>query len=216
MDSATIWGNWAGAICTLGIFSILYKENPVYRFFEHIFVGLAAGWSGAYVWHNYVVPTVQTDIFTDGKYLYIIPVLLSLMIYFLYVPSLNWLARYPMSFVIGYNAGYILAYNPRPVIDQITATFLPFWGPEKYSVYVNNFLLFIGVVAVLLYFFFTIKRDNAVIGYSSSLGRFVILIALAAAFGNTILYRLTLFIGRMQFLLGDFLGDTLGMQILPK
>ena len=27
---------WLGALCTLGIFSLLYKENPYYRLCEHI------------------------------------------------------------------------------------------------------------------------------------------------------------------------------------
>lgn len=30
-----------GVLATLGIFSILYKENPVFRLCEHLFIGLA-------------------------------------------------------------------------------------------------------------------------------------------------------------------------------
>jgi hypothetical protein len=34
---------WLGAICTLGIYTVLYRENRVYRFFEHFYIGLAVG-----------------------------------------------------------------------------------------------------------------------------------------------------------------------------
>jgi hypothetical protein len=34
---------WLGAICTLGIYTVLYRENRVYRLFEHFYIGLAVG-----------------------------------------------------------------------------------------------------------------------------------------------------------------------------
>ncbi len=34
-----------GVIATLGLYSILYRETKFYRLFEHIFLGLAAGWA---------------------------------------------------------------------------------------------------------------------------------------------------------------------------
>jgi hypothetical protein len=36
---------WIGVLCTLAIYSLLYRENPIYRFFEHMYIGLAAGYS---------------------------------------------------------------------------------------------------------------------------------------------------------------------------
>jgi len=37
-------GIWAAALLTLAIFSFLYKENPIYRFAEHLLVGVSAGY----------------------------------------------------------------------------------------------------------------------------------------------------------------------------
>ena len=34
---------WIAAILTLAVFSFLYRENPFYRFAEHLFVGIANG-----------------------------------------------------------------------------------------------------------------------------------------------------------------------------
>ncbi|MBI2300973.1 MAG: hypothetical protein HYU66_18840, partial [Armatimonadetes bacterium] len=32
-----------GAIATLAILSVVYRENRFYRFFEHVFIGVATG-----------------------------------------------------------------------------------------------------------------------------------------------------------------------------
>ena len=37
-------GVWLGAFLTLGILSFLYKDNPVYKLCESIFVGVSAGY----------------------------------------------------------------------------------------------------------------------------------------------------------------------------
>ncbi|MCS7224612.1 MAG: hypothetical protein NZ959_08680 [Armatimonadetes bacterium] len=34
---------WLGAICTLAIYTILYRENRLYRLFEHFYIGVALG-----------------------------------------------------------------------------------------------------------------------------------------------------------------------------
>ena len=34
---------WLGAICTLGIYTVLYRENRIYRLLEHFYIGLAVG-----------------------------------------------------------------------------------------------------------------------------------------------------------------------------
>ena len=43
VDNQKILEIWIGVGCTLGIYSILYKENKIYRFFEHLYIGLASG-----------------------------------------------------------------------------------------------------------------------------------------------------------------------------
>ena len=35
---------WVGGLLTLMIFSFLYKDNPLYKFAEHLFVGVSAGY----------------------------------------------------------------------------------------------------------------------------------------------------------------------------
>ena len=39
-----------GVLGTAGLYSVLYRENKFYRFWEHVFVGLAAGYGIYALW----------------------------------------------------------------------------------------------------------------------------------------------------------------------
>ena len=50
MNMTQDFGVWVAAVLTLFIFSFLYKDNPLYKFAEHLFVGVSAGY---YIVLNY-------------------------------------------------------------------------------------------------------------------------------------------------------------------
>ena len=52
---------------------------------------------------------------------------------------------------------------------------------------------------------FTFKRDGPVLKNVATAGRWLMMIAFGAMFGSTVMARLSLFIERMYFLLGDWL-----------
>ena len=68
----------------------------------------------------------------------------------------------------------------------------------------NLFIILVGVVTVLIYFFFSVEHTGAV-GAASKVGIWFLMISFGASFGYTIMARLSLLIGRVQFLLGDWL-----------
>ena len=43
MPLTEIIGAWLAALLTLSILSFLFKENPIYKAAEHLFVGISAG-----------------------------------------------------------------------------------------------------------------------------------------------------------------------------
>lgn len=65
-------------------------------------------------------------------------------------------------------------------------------------------LVLIGVCAVLTYFFFSVEHTGAV-GAVARVGIWFLMIAFGASFGFTIMARISLLIGRTQFLLGEWL-----------
>jgi len=125
-------------------------------------------------------------------------------------PKLGWLARYPMAISMGFSSGYII-----PLIVQ--ASLLVHLRTTWANLIVHNgnslalwsticgVVMFVGVLSVLCYFFFSVPHKG-VYGKFTSLGIWFLMISFGASFGYTVMARLSLFIGRLQFLLTDWLG----------
>ncbi|HHW18453.1 MAG TPA: hypothetical protein GXX30_06085 [Firmicutes bacterium] len=189
---------WLAAFLQLALFTYLYKENPAFRLAEHAMIGLAAAHSLVMNWDNYWKSTLSKDI-PGGQWYLIIPLLLGLLIYFRYVPSLTWLARIPMSLWVGYGVGYTLAFSPRPFLNQVIASFMKLDTAD-------NLVFFVTLVVTLSYFVFTISHEKVrALGAMSKLGRYAIMIALGSAFGNTVQGRVSLLLERFRFFLEDWL-----------
>jgi hypothetical protein len=73
-------------------------------------------------------------------------------------------------------------------------------------------VLFIGALSVLVYFFFSLEHRGFV-GGVSRVGIYTLMIAFGASFGYTIMARVSLLIGRMQFLMFDWIGDEIVARI---
>jgi hypothetical protein len=196
---------WIGAILTLMIFSFLFKDNAFYKFGEHLFVGVANGYFIALYWHNSLKPNLF-DQLAAGNLIYIIPLLLGLMYFARFIPKISWLVRIPIGFIIGWGAGIsIPAYFQAEVLRQIEGTIVT---PETFINPLNGIwalIIFIGVVCTLIYFFFS-KEHKGILGHTSRLGIIFIMIGFGASFGYTVMARVSLLIGRIQFLLGPWLG----------
>lgn len=201
---------WVGAIFTLAIYTYLWKENPVFRLAEHIYAALAVGYGICYYWHGTLKPALTENIAVKKEYYLILAIIVALLIYLRYFPKVAWLARIPMSIWVGYGVGYVLSMIPAPFLTQVTNSFIKFVPAKQGAWYatntVNNILFFVCLTCTLMYFFFTVKRNNPVMGVTSTVGRWTLMLAFGAAFGNTVQARISIFIGRLQFLLGTWLG----------
>ncbi len=198
-------GNWIAAFLTVAVFSIIFKETELYYFAEQVFVGCSAGYGVAVTFGNRVKPTVLVDIVEKGKWNYVVPIVLGLLIYFRFSTRHQWVARYPISFSVGAGAGVVLTKTWKPMfLDQLAATVTPLKNPVT-STYINAVLLFIGVVGTLSFFLFTVE-PKGVTKYASRIGRVTMMLAFGSAFGTTVMARVSLFLARMQFMLKDFLG----------
>ena len=61
---------------------------------------------------------------------------------------------------------------------------------------------FLGTITVLLYFFFS-KAHTGVYGKFVSIGKWFMMVGFGASFGLTVMARISLLIGRIQFLVND-------------
>ena len=69
----------------------------------------------------------------------------------------------------------------------------------------TSVIIFIGVMCTLSYFYFS-KEHKGILGVTSRIGIVFVMIGFGAAFGYTVMARVSLLIGKVQFLLGDWLG----------
>lgn len=201
---------WISALLSLAVFSFLYKDNPFYRFAEHLFIGVANGYAVTFYWHNILVPTLFDPLFRQGKLLYIIPFIIGILYFTRFIPRISWLVRIPIGITIGYYVGVsIPATTQAFIIKQIqgtvlTSTNFQAWNAGSWGI-VWSVIVFIGVLCSLSYFYFS-KEHKGVLGVTSRIGIVFVMIGFGAAFGYTVMARISLLIGRLQFLLGDWLG----------
>ena len=201
---------WIAALLSLAIFSFLYKENPFYRIAEHLFIGVANGYAVTFYWHNILMPTLFDPLFRQGKLLYIIPFIIGILYFTRFIPRISWLVRIPIGITIGYYVGVsVPATTQAFIIKQIqgtvlTSTNFQAWNAGSWGI-VWSVIVFIGVFCSLSYFYFS-KEHKGVLGVTSRMGIVFVMIGFGAAFGYTVMARISLLIGRLQFLLGDWLG----------
>lgn len=227
MDSAS---NWAlasaliGGLGTLAIFSFLIKENPLYRFFEHLFIGIAAVIGPTLVVRDFLLPNIvepmlgrTITVYPDGTLseayqplylLYIVPILFGSLYYCLYSRRYAWLAKVVIGFSLGASGALAIRGFFAEVIPQLASSFKPLvvfvdggiaWGES-----INNICFVVTLLLVLNYFFFTVGKENSTQRRLAPWGRPLLMVCFGAFFGSTVMARLALLVERVQFILGDW------------
>lgn len=193
-------GIWVGAICTLACYSFLVKENIFYRMAEHLYVGLGAGYFLIQGW-NSIKNTAWNPMIQDGKISMVIPIILGILLFSRFFKSYKWVSRIPMAVMTSIGVG--LSARGAVVsefVQQIRATIMPLNS-------IDNILIVVGTIGVLSYFFFSKKFATLPgVKQSSVVGRYIMMAAFGAAFGNGVMGRISLLIARLQFIFGDWIA----------
>ncbi len=192
-------GVWIAALLTIAATSYVFKDNPAFKFAEHTFIGAAAGYTVAYNLNQLRMIGIEPMI--AGMYQYIIPMILGLTVYFQYSSQYYWVARYGVAFMTGQGIGMAMRAKIRSdFIMQLRATTASIDTAF-------GLIVFVLVITGLLHFVFTVRRVQSEPFITlMKIGRYGILIALGASFGNTVMTRLGQYQGRMIFLLSEWLG----------
>lgn len=210
------FGVWVGALLTLFIYSFLYKDNPLYKFAEHLFMGISAGYFGAYLWHNAFIPNFWVPI-TQGQWDYLIALAFGVTMLFRFSKRLGWVSRYGFAFVVGFGAGLnMVVYLQANVFAQIQGTIQPFVsitdGTFNLGATLISIIMIVGVASALIYFYFSTPH-RGVIGGTAKLGIWFLMVSFGASFGYTVMARISLLVGRMQFLIYDWIIPTYHMIV---
>ncbi|UCG92980.1 MAG: hypothetical protein JSV97_04545 [candidate division WOR-3 bacterium] len=207
-----LFGTWIAAGLTIAILSFLYRDNPLYKFAEHLFVGVSAGYWVIYIWAFDVKPMLIDEFFGQAgveKWILIIPALFGVMMIMRWFPGTAGISRWPISFTVGIAAGLALTAQVQGyIIPQIQATLFSLISigenaTETLGQSINNIVIFVGVVCALLFFYFSREHKGA-LKVGSKIGIVFLMIGFGASFGYTVMARISLLIGRITFLLQVF------------
>jgi hypothetical protein len=209
-DIAARPGIYIGAICTIALMTLIYRENAFYRFFEHVFIGLAAGFSIVVLIKEILDPFLYQPVFQKGEWYWTFVFMFGLLFYFIHSRKYNWLSRLPIGFLMGFSAGQAFQGFANTYLPQLAKSFRPLYvttpnGSLDVAQAVNNLIFMIVLVTVMSYFFFSFEQKNRVIRNSAQFGRWVMMVAFGAIFGTTIMARMALLFDRMYYIFSDWL-----------
>lgn len=223
ISTEALFGAWVAVGLTFFIFSFLYKDNPLFKLGEHLYVGISVGYSVVLTWHTVflrllwepLVKAISEAPAVWGSYILLIPATLGLLMLARFIPKIAWLSRISFAFVVGFGSGVaipriISSYILKQIEDTVNPL-LPFLisGPGGISISqslaspqsgINTLVLLVGVVSVLFYFFFSVEHTGPG-KVTARIGIYFLMIAFGAAFGYTVMSRMSLLIGRFSDLI---------------
>jgi hypothetical protein len=220
---------------TLVMYSFLYRDNPMFKVAENLYVGVTLGYSAVMMWRRVLCPEVYEPLFSaptsaafwaELQYR-AIPIILGILLMTRLSRKYGWLSRYAYAPLVGYGAGMGIAFSTHSyILKQLESAVAPFqeagakavqfdpmthpflaanpWIAQAIAIFGTVFIL-VGTVAVLWYFFFSVEHKRAGAGFSK-LGILFLMVCFGASFGYTVMGRVSLLIGRVQFLLFDWLN----------
>ena len=228
-DRARTIGIIIAAGLTLIMYSFLYRDNPLFKIAENLYVGVTLGYGAILTWRQSLRPEVYEPLFgapTSGALWEAllhraVPITLGLLLLTRVSRKRGWLSRYAYALMVGWGAGVgipIVAHSY--VFKQLDAAISPLQGaatvgpaPAWFSQawflgvafpILGALVILTGTVAVLFYFFFSVEHKR-IGGALSRVGVWFLMVAFGASFGYTVMGRLSLLIGRVRFLLFEWL-----------
>jgi hypothetical protein len=208
-------GVWIAAFLTLCIYSFLYRDNPFYRFAEHLFLGVSVGYGIVLSIYDGLIPLAWNPFWEAvtqrelGGLVKLIPIGIGLLFFARLIPKYAWLIRYPIAILIGIGSGLAIPnVMEASIFRQVHGTLDPFvqihaGALSPFEIF-GAILMLIGVISTLTYFFFSVEHRGAV-GGISKIGIIFLMIGFGSAFGNTVMGRVSLLIQRVDFLMHDWL-----------
>lgn len=210
MNVSTDINVWISAILVLSVFSVLYKENPVYRFAESLFIGVTSGYFFC-IWFFSVIKPAMEDALSGQWHLFV-PILTGLLILIFRESKYSRFLSVPATFLAGiFIALNFIVYFRAYIIDMISASIFPLVvfkssGQIDWSSTINSIISITGTVSVLIFFIARRYPGVKMIRKYGEVGRFYLLVAIGACFGYTLFSRILLFAGRFDFLISGWLG----------
>lgn len=160
----------------------------------------------------------------------IIPGALGVLMLSRFFKKTSWISRWPIAYYLGISAGAALPpflqsfvirqvaaniINPLTVIDTMSAdlTILYHYGSSTMLFWqgFGQIIIVLGSICGLAYFYFSAEH-RGILGGAAKVGIWILMIGFGATFGYTVMARVSLLIGRFNYLIewvsavGDYFG----------
>ena len=129
-------------------------------------------------------------------------------------PKHAWISRYPMAYLLGIGVGMAMPLNfQTQILGQIQASIIPIVhsvnGTIDWAKSIGNISLILGILSVLYYFFFSLKKTDPFSRGMTKIGIAYLMVGFGASFAFTIMARVSLLIGRVEFLKEEWIMGTI-------
>ena len=207
-------GVWVGAILTLLVFSYLLGDTPLFRIAQALFVGVAVGYGATAAIYLVLVPKLIEPLLADTttNWPLFVPLVLGLLLFTKLRRGWASLGNLSIAFLFGVGGalalGGALAGTLLPLLQATAVSLAPEQG---WNTVFNNLLIAFGTIGAFLSYRFDTSQRPALRALElvargwGRVGRWFVLVAFGAIFADTAVSRISILIGRMYYLLHDWL-----------
>jgi hypothetical protein len=217
-----IVGLMLGAVLTFLILSYLLGDNPLYRMALHLFVGALVGYSFGILLRDVFIGMTLGRLLANPVAV-VVPLVLGLLLLFKGFPSQAYVGNLSIAYLVGVGAATALGGALLgTIIPQVGATGRAL-SPASLASFrmglLDGLLIVVGTVCTLMAFTFTAQKQQGLAGVWTQIvrvvagvGRVFLIFAFGIAFAGALTAALSIFIGRIEYLIGvyfyvmDFLG----------
>lgn len=183
------------AIFCVMAWSILYKQNPLFKIVENMTVGLTL----AFIIYT-GIDVLSKRVFTPwSQGLWLTPITIAAILGFMSWTRLGgrnmqWISRWPIACLAGIGSGLAVRGCVGPqILRQLTTKSLI---ASDTLTNINNILITIGVFTTLCHFTFS-YRHRGILGASAKVGRLFMMLAFGTMFGGFVMTAMGYLIGHM-------------------
>lgn len=203
-----------GAVLTLLIFSYLLGDNPLYRLALHLFVGALVGYSFGIVLRDVLLKMVLAQLLIEPLAV-VVPLVLGILLLFKGFPKQAYIGNFSVAYLVGVGTAVALS-------GALLGTLVPQIGATGHALsltsraffragLLDGLLIVVGTVCTLMVTTFTARKQQGLAGVwaqivrlAAGVGRIFLIFALGAAFAGAVTASLSIFVGRIQYLIDVF------------
>lgn len=203
-----------GAVLTLLVFSYLLGDNPLYRLALHLFVGALVGYSLGIVLRDILLGMVLAQLLANPLAV-VVPLVLGILLLFKGFPKQAYVGNFSVAYLVGVGTAVALSGALLgTLVPQVGATgraLSPASLASSRAGLLDGLLIVVGTTCTLMVSAFAARKRQGLAGawtqivrLAAGIGRIFIIFAFAVAFAGALTASLSIFIGRIQYLIDIF------------